>query len=94
MTCEGFSTNIGGGCTMAWLGGVILFFIIAFTRKWIGEEMDVPFDLLFSIVGGFLAYFIIVGLTGSFKWGELAGIIFAAVGGFGAPYFMGGGESV
>lgn len=92
MTGQGFSTSIGGTLSMAWLGAVILFFIIAFTRKWIGEEMDIPYDFIISAVLGFLAYFITIGFTGSFKWAELAGIVFAAAGGFGAPYFMGGGS--
>ena len=93
MTGEGFSLGFGGGLSMAWLGAVMLFFIIAFTRRWIGEELDVPFDFMISAALGFLAYFIVIGFTGSFKWAELAGIIGAAAGGFGAPYFMTSGGS-
>ena len=58
-TCEGFDLGFFGGCGMSWMGAVILFFIVAFTRKWVGEEMDVPFDFIISLVLGFLAYFIV-----------------------------------
>ena len=93
LTCDGFDLGFMGGCGMAWMGAVILFFIVALTRKWLGEEMDIPFSFIFSITLGLLAYFIVVGLTGSFKWGELAGIIAAGIGGFGMPYFTGEGGS-
>ena len=92
-TGEGFGLGFMGGLSMAWLGAVILFFIIGFIRKWIGEEMNVPFEFLYSIILGMLAYFIIIGFTGSFKWAELSGIIGAAAGGFGIPYITGGGSS-
>ena len=82
MTCEGFDMGFMGGCGMSWLGAVMLFFLIAFTRKWIGEEMDIPCNLIGGMIGAFLPYMIIVYITCSYKWGLLGGIIGAIVGAF------------
>jgi len=80
MTGSGFDQSILGNWSMAWLGLVILFFLIALARRWIGEEMDVSFNFIGGLVGGILPYFIIVLLTCSYKWGLLGGIIGAAIG--------------
>jgi hypothetical protein len=92
MTCGGFSSEIMGGCSFAWAGLAILFFIIALCRKWLGEEMQIPFNFLLSLIVGFLAYIIIIIFTGNYKFAMAAGLLGAAAGGFGAGYFMGEGE--
>lgn len=92
MTGEGFDTSFLGGFSMAWLGAVLIFFIIIFARRWIGEEMDVPFSFIGALVGAFVPYFITVTLTCSAKWGLLAGIIGAAIGAFLLGNIFGGDE--
>jgi len=92
-SCEGFDQSFFGGCSMVWLAGVILFFVAAICRKYLGEEMDIPFNFYISLALGYLVYFIAVAFTGSFKWGLGLGLIGMAIGGFGAPYFMGEGSS-
>jgi len=82
MTGNGFDTNFLGGFSMAWLGVVILFFIVVLARRWIGEEMDIPCNLIGGMIGAFLPYMIIVYITCSYKWGLLGGIIGAIVGAF------------
>lgn len=89
MSCDGFTTDIGGGCTMAWVGMVILFFIIALVRKWIGEEMGIGFNFWAGIVGGYGAYIIIISIFGSMTWALIAGVIGMAIGGFLLGIFMG-----
>jgi len=89
MTGSGFSTDFFGGFAMAWLGVVILFFLIAFGRRWVGEEMDYPFSFVGGLVGAFLPYIIIVLFTCSYKLGLLGGIIGGVVGAFFAGNFFG-----
>ena len=40
LTGAGFDVSFGGAYSMAWLGLVILTFIIIFARKWVAEEAD------------------------------------------------------
>lgn len=82
MTCGGMGTDILGKCSMSWLGLVILFFVAAFANKWLGKEMDIPFNFIVSLVVGFTAYVVLITFTGSTKWALLAGLIGEAVGGF------------
>jgi len=89
MTGKGFDTSFLGGYGMAWLGVVILFFIIALTRKWIGEEMGIPFTFIGSLVFGYIAYFGVVTVSCSFKWALLLGLIIAAAVGFFASEWFG-----
>jgi hypothetical protein len=92
MTCVGFDTGLFGGCSFAWLGIAILFFIVMLCRKWIGEEMGYSFNVIFAFVGAYLPYLIIVSLTASAKWALLGGIVGMAILGFGAGIFFGGSE--
>lgn len=94
MTCRGPNWDMGffGDCTIAWFGLVILFFIIAMARKWIGEEAGLEFNFIFSLVFGFVAYLIVVALTGSAKWSLAAGILGMIVGGFLMGQLFGSGE--
>ena len=82
MTCSGFSNGVMGGCSMAWMGLVLLFFIIMLVRKWIGEEMGVSFNMIFAVGLSFAGYLILMTLTGSSRWAFLSGIVGLAVGGF------------
>jgi len=92
MSCEGFGTELLGGCSMAWFGMAILFFIVVFTRK--GVEMaNMEFNSLGAFAGAYLPYIIIISLTGSAKFSMLGGIIGLFVGGLVLGMFMGGGES-
>jgi len=81
MSCGGFSTEFFGGCSMAWIGVVILFFIIVFARKYLGEEAGVPFSLPGALLGGFGGYLIILTISCSYK--------FALVGGIGGVIVLG-----
>lgn len=89
MTGTGFDTGFFGGFGMAWLGVVILFFLIAFGRRWLGEEMDIPFNFVGGLVGAYIPYMITVFVTCSYKWGLLAGLIGGAIGAFFAGNIIG-----
>lgn len=93
MTGVGFDSGFLGGFSMAWLGVVIIFFLIAFGRRWIGEEMDIPFNFIGGLVGAYLPYMIVVLLTCSYKWGLLAGIIGGIIGAFFAGNIIGENSS-
>lgn len=84
MSCSGMANATGllGGCSMIWVSGVILFFIIVFSRKWIGEAMGIPFSSIGAFVLGYLAWFIGATLTCSHKWALFIGVVAAAVGAF------------
>jgi len=82
MTCSGFTKGILGGCSMAWLAPVIIFFLAAFARKYLSEEGGMPFSFVASLIGGMLSYILVVSLTCSFKIALVVGIIGMAVAGF------------
>jgi hypothetical protein len=90
-TCAGFGDDLFGGCSMAWLGIGVLFFIVALLRKWGGEEMGLPFNFTFGLVGAYVPYLIVIMIFGSFKWALLAGILGIGVIGFGLSILTGGG---
>jgi len=78
MSCQGLGTSILGGCSMAWIGLVIIFFIIIFARKYLGEEAGVPFSFPGALLGGFGGYVALITFTCSYKIalaGGLAGIV-------------------
>jgi hypothetical protein len=79
MTCGGFTTGLLQGCSFAWIGMVILFFLIAFARKYLGEEAGVPFSFVGALIGGFGAYIIVITFTCSYKLALIGGIAGAAV---------------
>lgn len=88
MTGSGFDMGFGGDYGMCWLTGVVLFFIIAFTRKWVGEEMGIGFFHWGAYGLGYIVWLITVTLTGSPKWSLLGGLIGAAIGGFALGQFV------
>jgi len=79
MTCGGFSKELGGSCSVAWVGLVLAVFVIMIARKWIMEELlqqDVGTpQFIISIVATIIAYFIVIGFSGSFKWATAVGMI-------------------
>ena len=87
MSCQGFGTEFFGGCGMAWMGIVLLFFICAFVRKWIGEEAGIEYNFIIGLCGAFLADILVVTFTGSFKFALLAGIGGACLGFLGGMFY-------
>ena len=79
LTCGGFTKSIMGGCSLAWICPVIIFFLVAFARKYIGEEAGVPFSFIGALLGGFGAYILIITFTCSYKFALVGGIVGAAV---------------
>lgn len=75
MSCSGLGTEILSGCSMAWIGIVIIFFLIVFARKYLGEEAGVSFSFPGALIGGFGGYLLIITLTCSYKFALLAGLI-------------------
>ena len=104
MTCKGFesaggmnlgaaSLDIGGPCSMGKLGLVILFFLSAIVRKWGGEELGVPFSMLWANILGMGAYFLVITFTGSMKLSMLVGVAGLLIGGYLTGWlFDSGGE--
>ena len=90
-TGTGFDMGFLGSFSMAWLGLVILVFIILFARKWLAEEGGLPFNWIFAAIGTGLAYILTITLSGSFKWAFLFGMIGMIIGGFGIGYFIDAG---
>lgn len=86
MSCQNFDAGFMGGCGMAWMGLVLLFFLGALLRKWGGEEVDMPFNFISCLVIGFLAYIIVISFLGSAKWAMLAGVIGLVGAGYITPY--------
>ena len=92
MTCEGLGKDVLGSCSMSWFGLVILFFVGAAVRKWVAEEMSIPFEFWFGLAAGVIADFITMGLSGSFKLALFVGLLAMFGVGFGIAYMIGGGS--
>ena len=90
MTGSGFGFDFFGALGMAWLGMVLLFFIIVLARKWLGEEMGIGFSTIGAFIGGYLSYLIVVTITCTFKWAFIAGIVGFIVGAYLTGMFTGG----
>lgn len=78
MTCPGAYLD----CSMALLGLVILFFVIAALRKWLFEMMDYPFSFWIGIVAGVVTYIVTYGFTGSYKISLIVGLILGLAAGY------------
>ena len=88
MTCGGFSTDVFGGCSMAWLALALLFFIIVFSKKWLIDSFGMEWSNIGSFVGGYGLAIIIVTLTGAYKFELVGGLVGAFLGGiFGGNIF-------
>lgn len=79
MTCAGFSKSILGGCSMAWIAPVIIFFLIVFARKYLGEEAGVPFSMIGACIGGFGVYLAIITFSCSYKFALVGGLVGAII---------------
>lgn len=94
MTCDGFTREIGGGCSLAWAAAVIIFIVIAVARKWLFEEvLQQDFNFIAGEVVGIFSYMIAVAFIGAPKWCLLIGIVLGLLAGYFAPMIMGGGDS-
>jgi hypothetical protein len=91
MTGTGFDTGFFGGFTVAWLGLVVIFFLCAFARRWIGEMGVFPFSFIGGLAGGILIYLIIVTVSCSSRWALVVGLIGTVVGGYLGDTMMGDG---
>lgn len=91
MTCSGFGTSMFGGCSMAWAGLVVLFFVAAILRKWVGEEGGVPFNFLLSLAGGLFVYVTVISIFGAMNYALAAGLVGVVLAGFVGPKFIDGG---
>lgn len=88
LSCSGFSTALFGTCSMVWLVGVLLFFIIVFSRKWVIEPMGIQWSNLGAFLLGYVALFLTAALTCSHKIALVLGLVGAIIGGvFGAKIF-------
>jgi len=92
MTGAGFDLGFFGEFGMAWLGMVLLFFLVVFARKWLGEEMGIGFNVIAAFVGAYLPYLIVVTITCSYKWALGAGIIGFVIGGYLIGQFIDSGD--
>ena len=97
ISCKGFEVaeKIGisfGPCAKAKLGLVILFFISAFARKWLGEEAGFEYSFFWGSLGGMGVYFLVITLIGSFNISFFIGLIAMVAFGFGHGYIFGGDE--
>lgn len=86
MTGAGFGREVLGGLSMAWLGMAVLFFIVIFSNKWLGELSD--FNQVWAFLLAYGTYLIIITLSGHTMWALMGGIIGAMIGGFLMGYFM------
>lgn len=97
LSCKGFEESEGIGlsfglCAQAKLLGVVLFFINAFVRKWIGEEMGIEYSFWLGLAGSLLAYIILISITGNLMISFIAGLVGMAIGGFFGGQIFGGGD--
>jgi len=83
------SIMTGYSLTLAAL--VVLTFMIIFAKRWLSEE-GVAFNWIFAAVGTGVAYLITISLSCSYKLGFVIGLAAMIIVGFGAGYFMDGGE--
>ena len=98
LSCKGFETAESisvsfGPCAKAKLGLVLLFFVNAFIRKWIGEEMGIDYSFWGGLGGAMGAYIVLTTITGNFLVSLIAGATGMVVFGFlGGKIFSGGNE--
>ena len=82
-TGKGLDMGFGGSFGFAWLGGVIIFFVMALARKWLFEEtLQMPFSFIVSEVAGILSYIIAMSLLCSPKFALLIGLAAGLAGGY------------
>jgi hypothetical protein len=92
-SCGGFSTDLLGGCSKAWLGMALLFLIIALVRKWGAEEWGIGYSFIYSSIAGLLGYFLVITFTGNVGISFLVGLIIGIGIGYGIGFVTGGSDS-
>jgi len=93
MSCSGWEENsFLGPCSLSWLIAVLLFFIVVFSKRWIGEEAGWNFNTTGAFIGAYLPWFLVITFFGSYKFGLLAGILGVLVGGLLIGQFFGGSD--
>lgn len=81
-TGQGLSMSFMGSFSKAWLGAVIVFFVVAIVRRWIGEEMDFGFNFIIGEALGIVSYIIAMSVSCSSKIALVVGLAFGLGGGF------------
>ncbi len=97
LSCRGFeeADKVGlsfGICAQAKIMAVVLFFINAIIRKWVGEEMGVDYSFFGGLGGSLLAYIIVISITGSVLISFIVGMVSMLVFGFLGGRIFGGGD--
>ena len=94
LTCGGFDMSVGGECSLAWIGAVLAVFVIMVARKYLFElvlNQDLgPVEFMISIAATVITYFIVIGLSGAYKWATLAALIVGLAAAYFAPMLIGG----
>ena len=89
MTGHGFSLEVFGSFSLAWIAMVLLFFIVIFGRRYLGEEFGLPYSMTGAFVGAYAPYIVSVTLSCSPKWSLLIGLIGWIIGAFLIGTFLG-----
>ena len=96
MTCQGWEngTSFLGPCSMAWVGLVIVAFLIMVMRRQCDDGFlaGTGFNLIGAIAGGVGANVLLTMFVGSARWSMLAGILGVIIGGFVLGLVWGGGD--
>ena len=89
MTLGCFGGFEGFDCSILWIVMILLFFIAAIFRRQVADGLlGTDFSLIGSAVLAEVAFFLMVVITQSMKWGFLAGLIGIFVGGFVGAKFL------
>lgn len=91
MTCGGFTTEVLGGCSIAWFSLGIIIFIVLILRKQLNDNFGIDYNLIGGFVGAIVPFLIVVSISGSAKWSLVVGLIGAVIGGVVGGLFLGGG---
>lgn len=93
MTCGGWEeTGFMGPCSMSWMAICFLVFVVLISRKQIGENLGVGYNIFAGFGGAIFPILIIVSIWGTAKWGLLAGIIGSLLAGIGVGQVADTGE--
>jgi len=92
MTGTGFDKSLAGPWSMAWFAVTALFFVVLISRKWLGEEFGLPYNLWGGFVGAFLPYLLIITLSCSIKFSLLGGLLGSFIGAYLFALWFGSSE--